>query len=99
MLTAAINNYDTAGAKLGMEGLNSSLMTLSNAFYEAKTKQNGAGAAHVEPPYTPPSADDSVAIGTSAGVYVPEDVPLVNLDHATHADGDDSAADTNFRDV
>ena len=99
MLTSAINNYDTAGAKLGMEGLNSSLMTLSNAFYEAKTKQNGAGAAHVEPPYTPPSADDSVAIGTSAGVYVPEDVPLVNLDHATHADGDDSAADTNFRDV
>lgn len=99
MLTAAINNYDTAGAKLGMEGLNSSLMTLSNAFYEAKTKQNGAGAARVEPPYTPPSAEDSVAIGTSAGVYVPEDVPLVNLDHATHADGDDSAADTNFRDV
>ena len=99
MLTAAINNYDTAGAKLGTEDLNSSLMTLSNAFYEAKTKQNGAGAAHVEPPYTPPSADDSVAIGTSAGVYVPEDVPLVNLDHATHADGDDSAADTNFRDV
>ena len=99
MLTAAINNYDTAGAKLGMEGLNSSLMTLSNAFYEAKTKQNGAGAAHVEPPYTPPSAEDSVAIGTSAGVYVPEDVPLVNLDHVTHADGDDSAADTNFRDV
>ena len=99
MLTAAINNYDTAGAKLGMEGLNSSLMTLSNAFYEAKTKQNGAGAARVEPPYTPPSAEDSVAIGTSAGVYVPEDVPLVNLDHVTHADGDDSAADTNFRDV
>ena len=99
MLTAAINNYDTAGAKLGTEDLNSSLMTLSNALYEAKTKQNGAGAAHVEPPYTPPSADDSVAIGTSAGVYVPEDVPLVNLDHATHADGDDSAADTNFRDV
>jgi len=99
MLTSAINNYDTAGAKLGMEGLNSSLMTLSNAFYEAKTKQNGAGAAHVEPPYTPPSADDSVAIGTSAGAYIPEDVPLVNLDHATHADGDDSAADTNFRDV
>jgi len=99
MLTAAINNYDTAGAKLGMEGLNSSLMTLSNAFYEAKTKQNGAGAAHVEPPYTPPSAEDSMAIGTSAGVYVPEDVPLVNLDHVTHADGDDSAADTNFRDV
>ena len=99
MLTSAINNYDTAGAKLGTEDLNSSLMTLSNALYEAKTKQNGAGAAHVEPPYTPPSADDSVAIGTSAGVYVPEDVPLVNLDHATHAGGDDSAADTNFRDV
>ena len=99
MLTAAINNYDTAGAKLGTEDLNSSLMTLSNALYEAKTKQNGAGAAHVEPPYTPPTAEDSVAIGTSAGVYVPEDVPLVNLDHVTHADGDDSAADTNFRDV
>ena len=99
MLTTAINNYDTAGAKLGMEGLNSSLMTLSNALYEAKTKQNGAGAAHIEPPYTPPTAEDAVAIGSSADTYTPEDVPQVNLDHPVHADGDDSAADTNFRDV
>ncbi len=98
-LTTAINNYDTAGAKMGMEGLNTSLMALSNAFYEAKTRQNGAGAAAAEPQYAPPLAAENTAIGSSAGVCDPEDVPLVNLDHAAHADSDDEAADTNFRDV
>ena len=99
MLTTAINNYDTAGAKLGMEGLNTSLMTLSNAFYEAKTRQNGAATAQAEPPYTPPTTSANAAIGTSGGMYDPEETPLVDLDRAPHADEDDSAADSNFRDV
>jgi len=98
-LTTAINNYDTAGAKMGMEGLKTSLMALSNAFYEAKTRQNGAGAAAAEPQYAPPLAAENTAIGSSDGVHDPEDVPLVSLDHAVHADADDEAADTNFRDV
>lgn len=98
-LTTAVNNYDTAGAKMGMEGLNTSLMALSNAFYEAKTRQNGAGAATAEPQYAQPPAAENTEIGSSSGVYDPEDVPLVNLDHTVHADADTEAADTSFRDV
>ncbi len=45
VLTASLNNYDTAAARHGMDDLNTSLMALSNAFYEAKTRQNGAAAA------------------------------------------------------
>lgn len=95
MLTAAINNYDTAGARHGMEGLNASLMILSNALYDAKMHQNGAATA--DPGHTPSSS--STGNSASTPDFDAEDIPTVELDHALHSVEDDGAADTNFRDV
>ncbi len=99
MLTAALNNYDTAGAKHGMEDLNTSLMALSNAFYEAKTngskaRQNGAGS---------PTADvfhvESVAEpGTETMVTAfadPDAATRIDMDDILHSE----EGDGDFRDV
>ncbi|MGO8670146.1 MAG: molecular chaperone DnaK [Capsulimonadaceae bacterium] len=40
-LTASLNNYDANAARRGLEDLNKTLLVLSKAFYEARTKQNG----------------------------------------------------------
>ena len=94
MLTASLNNYDTAAAKHGMEELNTALMALSSAFYEAKTRQNGASApAGYE--YTEPSAthEDSFTATT-----LPESEASVHVDPENQL-RDDDTADTDFRDV
>ena len=93
MLTASLNNYDTAAAKHGMEELNTSLMTLSNAFYEAKTKQNGAatpaGYEYSEPA---PTHDDGDLMASLHGTEPSAHVDLENQIS-------DDTADTDFRDV
>ncbi len=100
LLTAALNNYDTAGARHGMEELNSSLMTLSNAFYEAKTRQNGVSSP------TAPGAGQTQTLAAESDTHVPasafydpDDPPAIDLDAPFHVGGEDGAADSDFRDV
>ena len=101
-LTASLNNYDGAGAKHGMEELSSVLMTLSNAFYEAKTRQNGSSTA---PPSAPPpdlskvTAIDDPGPETSvaASGFDPDAETRIDMDDMlTEAD---KAGESDFRDV
>ena len=96
-LTAAINNYDTAGARHGMDDLNASLMTLSNAFYEAKMRQNGASSAPSETEHAQPLSQGGES--EPAGVFDPDDAQPVDLESAFHIGGDEGEADSDFRDV
>lgn len=66
MLTTSINTFDTAGSKAGMEALNTALMGLSRAYYEAKSGQNGSGSAAVPTP-PPPVAPAAPKAVTPAG--------------------------------
>lgn len=84
LLTQSVNNYDTASARTGMETLNTVLMNLSKAYYEAKAKQNQQAAAEstaaaetTEAPAAapPPTNGASAAAPTSAkatGMYDPD---------------------------
>jgi len=76
MLTTSVSTYDTAGTKAGMEALNTALMGLSRAYYEAKSGQNGS--ASVAAPATPPPAAPKSATppgtldGDGPGGYDPD---------------------------
>ncbi len=102
-LTAAVNAYDTPGAKRGMEELNSSLMALSSAFYDAKSQTNGSApppAAAAPPSYTPDEfsyAPDDLGAETSAAAFPDPDADLrVDVGETATAG---KAADNEFRDV
>lgn len=74
-LTLSLNNYDATSAKRGLETLNTKLLALSKAFYEARTKQNGSSAGNIDDDY-PPIGD----IGAESGSIesTPSDVSLDN---------------------
>ena len=84
-LTAAMNNYDTAGARRGMDELNTALMSLSSTYYEAKANQSnglsGASAAAVAEP--------------APNFYDPEPEEVTETPHTQ----DEVAEDSEFRDV
>ncbi len=85
-LTTAMNDYDTAGARRGMDELNTALMSLSSTYYEAKAKQsNGSAGASAEPAAAEPEPNfyDPEPEGDADGVSVQHDV----------------AEDSEFRDV
>ncbi len=67
MLTTSVNTYDTAGTKAGMEALNTALMGLSRAYYEAKSGQNGSAAAAAAPAPPPPAAPAAPKPATPPG--------------------------------
>ena len=104
-LTAAMNNYDTAGARHGMDELNTSLMALSTAFYEAKAGSNGgasasAAAAPTAPPAfaDPADEDEELAGAATAGDFPdPDEGSRIDMDDLLK--GDDSAGGSDFRDV
>ncbi len=82
-LTQSVNNYDTTAARNGMETLNAALMTLSKAYYEAKS----APPPPVAPPMSsvpPPVPNGSVtAAPTSAvatGAYDPDAEDRMDLE-------------------
>jgi molecular chaperone DnaK len=80
MLTQAVTvNYDVNLARTGMETLNTALLNLSKAYYEAKSKNddNGtAGAAVAATP--PPTASPTSAAAT--GMYDPDAEDRMDLE-------------------
>ena len=103
-LTAAINNFDTVGAKHGMEDLNTALMALSNAFYEAKTRQNGNGNGAPAPSHPAPNLTHVEAIAepgeeTSIGAsgFDPDADTRIDMDDLLKQE--EKAGESDFRDV
>ena len=92
VLTASLNNYDTAAARRGMDDLNTALMALSNAFYEAKTRQSQNGAVAPSP-----------AAGPVETLAEPEEESVVaqfyDPAEATGTDDMPLDVDSDFRDV
>ncbi len=79
MLTTSVSTHDTPGTKSGMEALNTSLMGLSRAYYEAKSGQNGSAsaAAPVAPRPAAPAAPPAATVpgtleGDGPGGYDPD---------------------------
>ncbi len=108
-LTAAMNNYDTAGARHGMDELNTSLMALSTAFYEAKAGSNGGGSAaaavavaapaFAEPAFADPADEDEelAGVATAGDFPDPDEGSRIDMDDLLKDDGGTSGSD--FRDV
>ena len=66
-LTQAVNNYDMPAARSGMEELNTSLMALSKAYYEAKSAGGGSnGTAPAAPPPSPPAPGLAQSLGLAS---------------------------------
>jgi len=98
-LTASVNAYDTSGARRGMDELNTSLMALSSAFYDAKSHSNGS----TPPPVTPPPAAEAVLpedLGeeTSAAAFPDPDADY-RIDMDTMLQEPAKAGDNEFHDV
>ncbi len=102
-LTAATNNYDTVGARHGMDELNTSLMALSTAYYEAKAQSNGNGyagpaaAAASLPAFAAPAEDDMAGAATAGDFPDPDEGSRIDMDDLLKDDG--SASGSDFRDV
>ncbi len=103
-LTASVNAYDTPGAKRGMEELNSSLMALSSAFYDAKSHTNGNSApppAAPAPSASAPKADAEDFIPESSAQSFPDpDADFrIDMDTLTEQEETNKASSNEFRDV
>jgi len=101
-LTASLSNFDTVGARHGMEELNAALMTLSSAFYEAKTRQNGnsaPAAAQAVPDLSKVTAIDDPGAETSVGAsgFDPDADSRIDMDDLLKEE--ESAGASDFRDV
>ena len=102
-LTAAINAYDTTGARHGMEDLNAAIQPLSSAYYEAlKARQNGNGtpvAAQAVPDLSKVTAIDDPGPETSVGAsgFDPDAESRINMDDLLKEGEASGAGD--FRDV
>ena len=102
-LTASVNAYDNAGARRGMEELNTSLMALSSALYNAKSHTNGSAAAPAPqaapaPPAAAPPASEDFGLETSAQGFPDPDADL-RIDMDTLLEEPAKSGDTEFRDV
>ena len=102
-LTASISNFDTVGARHGMEELNSAIQPLSSAYYEAlKARQNGNGtpvAAQAVPDLSKVTAIDDPGPETSVGAsgFDPDAENRINMDDLLKEGEASGAGD--FRDV
>ena len=99
-LTTAVNAYDTAGARRGMEELNATLMTLSSALYDAKAHGNGAAPPSPPPPAAPAEAALPGDLGeeTSAAAFPDPDADY-RIDMDEMAQEPPKAGDNEFHDV
>ncbi|MEO7717694.1 MAG: molecular chaperone DnaK [Capsulimonas sp.] len=73
-LTAALNNFDGPSARQGLDDLNTSLLALSKAFYEARSRANGGGngfGSTATPDFTAPSFDGLEALGSAPSSEAP----------------------------
>ena len=82
-LTQAVNNYDMAAARTGMDELNTTLMALSKAYYEAKSGGNGTAPAS-PPPAAAPGMAASLGLA-SVPFEADKDAP-VGMDDPDAAD-------------
>lgn len=103
-LTAATNNYDTIGARHGMDELNTSLMALSTAYYEAKAQSNGNGsagpaaaAAVSVPAFAAPAEENMAGVATAGDFPDPDEGSRVDMDDLLKDEGGSSSSE--FRDV
>ena len=103
-LTSAINAYDTAGARQGMEELSAALMTLSSTLYEAKSRQNGNTTPAAPAAPAAPDLSQVTAIGdpgpeTSVGAsgFDPDAESRIDMDEMLNEK--ESAGVSDFRDV
>jgi molecular chaperone DnaK len=96
-LTAAVNNYDTIGARHGMDDLNTSLMALSSAFYEAKSHTNGSTAT-APPPTMKPEEPSDLGEETSVSGFIDPDSDI-RIDMDTLLQEGTKTGDNQFRDV
>ena len=101
-LTTAVNAYDTPGARRGMDELNSSLMALSNALYNAKDAKSHSNGS-TPPPVTPPPASETALpedLGeeTSAAAFPDPDADY-RIDMDTMLQEPAKAGDNEFHDV
>ena len=96
-LTAAVNSYDTGGARRGMDELNTSLMALSSAFYEAKTHANGNASAGPAPTMDSVSPGDPGEETSAAGFIDPDADIRIDMDE--HTTETTKAGTNEFRDV
>ena len=90
-LTQAVNAYDIPGARAGMEALNTALMALSRAYYEAKSGQNGAGKAVEVASLPPQGAAPPTALGggdaAKSDEYDPDAADRMDLEELFHEPG------------
>lgn len=108
-LTASISNYDTNAARKGMDDLNTAILELSRAFYEAKAAQNGAQSVSGERTVSSGVSPAAVAAASSKAppegdlnaiaknIYDPDADERVDLDKPTPSTLADD--DSDFRDV
>ena len=106
-LTASVNAYDTPGARRGMEELNTTLMALSSALYDAKAHSNGnsappppAAPAYTAPPQAAPAAADNLGPETSAQAFPDPDAEFrIDMDTLAEQEETGKASSNEFRDV
>ncbi len=103
-LTASVNSYDVVGARRGMDELNTSLMALSSALYDAKANTNGSSAAATPMPAAPapPSTayEDGLGPETSAQAFPDPDAEFrIDMDTLVEQEETAKASSNEFRDV
>ncbi len=101
-LTASVNAYDTGGARRGMDELNTTLMALSSALYNAKDAKPYSNGS-TPPPATPPPATEAVLpenLGeeTSAAAFPDPDADY-RIDMDSMLQEPAKAGDNEFHDV
>lgn len=101
-LTSALSNFDMVGARQSMEDLNATLMALSSAFYEAKSRQNGnsaPAAAQALPDLGKVTAIEDPGPETSVGAsgFDPDADSRIDMDDLLKQE--ESASVSDFRDV
>jgi molecular chaperone DnaK len=101
-LTASVNAYDTSGARRGMDELNTSLMALSSAFYDAKSHSNGSTLPPASPAPAAEVALENLGAETSAAAFPDPDAEYrVDMDAMLQepTKPGSKAADNEFHDV
>ena len=94
-LTESVNGYDTSGARRGMDEVNSSVMALSSALYEAKSHSNGNTAA--APPTESFTAIDPGEETSTSGFLDPDAEIRIDMDAEPQQTA--KAGSNEFRDV
>jgi len=101
-LTTSVNAYDTGGARRGMDELNTTLMALSSALYNAKDAKSYSNGSTPPPAAAPAPAETALPEGlgeeTSAAAFPDPDAEY-RIDMDTLLQEPAKAGDNEFHDV